>query len=429
MIKEENRLAYRGLFAVNFLVCLGFGIVDPFFPVYATNSGATGFHLAILFSGYAIAKTIFSPLTGWWSDRKGRQALLISGLCTYTAISLGYIFFSGPIQLILLRFLQGIAAAFVRPVSLAFIGDMAPTRREGVAMGTFDISFYSALAVGPVLGGVIKDMYGFPGIFYSLLFLCLLALCVTMFFVKSPGNGEVRTYSGRGLNLSILKESKLLVALCGFIFTRSFGIVLFAIYMPIYMNENLNFKGIEIGMIMSVSAIFTALLLRPMGYLSDRMSRDRLIFIGSAAAAIFTICLPMAGTFPLLLGLSIGIGIASVLSLPASFALLVEEGNRHGMGLTMGIFNSAMNLGFVIAPLAGGIVFAFFEIKVVFYSAGLVGLVGSFFYLVYTVQPHISVSKNISPVSRVLTSTVPVEAEKCICHGRAMTTMGYPCDK
>ena len=404
--------------------------MDPFFPVYATNGGATGFHLAILFSGYAIAKSIFSPLTGWLSDLRGRHSLLMAGLSAYTAISLGYLLFPGPIQLILLRFLQGIAAALVRPVSLAFIGDMAPARREGITMGTFDISFYSAFAIGPVLGGIVKDMYGFPGIFCSLFFLCLLALAVGILYVKSPeNNDEERNYARRGLNLSILKESRRLVALCGFIFTRSFGVVLFAIYMPIYMHENLNFKGIEIGIIMGTSAIVMALLIRPMGRLSDRVSRNLLIFIGSAAAAVLTISLPMVGTFPFLFGLSIGIGMASVLSLPASFALLVEEGNRHGMGLIMGIFNSAMNLGFVIAPLAGGIAFTFFGIKAIFYGAGFVGLAGTFFYLGYTVKPFASVNKIFSPESRMMNGAVPVESENSVCHGRLLTDTGHPYEK
>ena len=147
---------------MNFLICLGLGIADPFFPAYATGGGATGVHLAILFSGYAVAKTVFSPLTGWWSDTGGRCKLLLLGISVYMAAALGYLFSSDPVALIALRFLQGIAAAFVRPVSLAFVGDIAPARGEGTAMGTFDISFYSAFAVGPILGGVIQESYGFP---------------------------------------------------------------------------------------------------------------------------------------------------------------------------------------------------------------------------------------------------------------------------
>ena len=42
------------------------------------------------------------------------------------------------------------------------------------------------------------------------------------------------------------------------------------------------------------------------------------------------------------------------------------------MGATIGIFNGAMNLGFVVAPVIGGIAFTYWGIKPVFYGAGIV---------------------------------------------------------
>jgi MFS family permease len=151
-------------------------------------------------------------------------------------------------------------------------------------------------------------------------------------------------------------------------------------FLPIFMFENLRLTGIEMGVVMGANTIVTALMLRPMGLLSDRVARDRLILTGGTAAALLTAFLPLSETFPHILFLSIGIGFASVLSLPASSALLVEEGNRQGMGLTMGIFNAAMNLGAVLAPLAGGILFSLFGMKAVFYGAGFLGLGGVCFY-------------------------------------------------
>jgi MFS family permease len=388
--REKNR-CYRGLFLVNFLICLGFGIVDPFFSVYATTHGATGFHLAILFSGYALAKTIFSPVLGWWSDHIGRRNMIIAGLFTYALISLGYLFFPAPLPLIFLRFLQGMAVSLVRPLSLAFVGDMAPAQREGTVMGTFDISFYAAFAVGPVVGGLIKDAVGFPGIFLSLFCLTVLAMVAAMFFVRSSGK-EAGKSNRKEISAGLLEvlsftKSRKLIALCGFIFSRSFGIVLFSMFLPILMHEDLKLKGIEIGIIMGSATIVTALLLVPMGHLSDRVKKkDRLVIIGGAGAALLTCLLPLAATFQQLLILSIGIGFASVLSLPASAALLVEEGNRLGMGMTMGSFNSAMNLGSVLAPLMGGTAFGLLGMKGLFFSAGLIGMAGTVFYLACTVQ-------------------------------------------
>jgi MFS family permease len=379
-VSEAERKTYRGLFITNFLIALGFGIADPFFPVYAVSAGATGFHIALIFSSYAVAKTLLSPLIGWWSDLRGRRALIIIGLFTYLLISLGYLLTPGPLVLIALRILQGTGAALVRPVSLAFIGDMAPARKEARTMGTFDISFYSAQAVGPMIGGLVKDVAGFPGLFSILAALCLSSLLATVFMVKNaPPARPVRINRTRS-PLGGLGIGWNLIGLSGFILTRSFSIVLFSVFIPILLYKNLKLTGLEMGIIMGAGAVATTLLLRPMGSVSDKLNHRWLVICGGSMAALSTFCLPLAQSFGTLLTLSFVLGVFSVISLPASAALLVREGNSCGMGLAMGVFNGSMNLGTVLAPLAGGLALAFWEIKTVFYGAAFLGFAGIIFF-------------------------------------------------
>jgi len=398
LVHEVQKRAYRGLFLINFMISLGFGIVDPFFPVYAVSAGATGFHIALIFSGYAVAKMFMSPLIGWWSDSRGRRDLIIAGLCTCLAVSLCYLFISGPLALIVLRIIQGIGAALVRPTSLAFIGDMAPARREAQTMGTFDISFFSAQAVGPVIGGVVKDVTGFPGVFLSLAVLCLFSLLSALFFVTiSPNNASDNMDRTRPY-LSGHRTGRMLIGLSGFILTRSFSIALFAIFIPIFMYDSLKLSGLEMGIIMGAGTVVTALLLRPMGSVSDRLSRRWLVICGGSMTALLTLFLPLAQSFGHLLALSVGIGIFRAVSLPASSALLVQEGNLYGMGLAMGIFNGAMNLGTVLAPLAGGFALGFFGINTIFYGAAFLGLIGIVFFCFCTwpVSNPVKIEKEVS---------------------------------
>ena len=377
---EVKRKAYRGLFVINFMISLGFGIVEPFFPIYAVSVGATGFHIALIFSAYAFAKMLMSPLIGWWSDYRGRRDLIIAGLCIYVTVSLCYLLIPGPLALIALRIIQGIGAALVRPISLAFIGDIAPARKEAQTMGTFDISFYTAQAIGPMIGGLVKDLAGFPGVFLSLVVLCLLSLLSALFFMMiSPTNTPDNVDRTRP-HLSGLRIGRTLIGLSGFILTRSFSIVLFAVFIPIFMYDSLKLTGLEMGIIMGADTVIIALLLRPMGSMSDKLNRRWLVILGGSMTALLTFYLPLAQSFGHLLALTVAMGIFRVVSLPASSALLVQEGNLYGMGLTMGIFNSAMNFGRVLAPLAGGFALGFFGIKTIFYGAAFLGLIGIVFF-------------------------------------------------
>jgi len=381
---HEKRSAYRRLFFINFMISLGFGIVDPFFPVYAVTSGATGFHIALIFSAYAVAKMLTSPFIGWWSDHWERSKLIIAGICTCLTVSLCYLLMPGPLTLIALRIIQGIGAALVRPITLAFIGDLAPARREAQTMGTFDISYFSAQAVGPMIGGLVKDVFGFPGVFLGFTVLCLLSLFVALSFVMTSSANTPDHVVWTRPQRSGLNVGRVLIGLSGYIFTRSFSIVLFAIFIPIFMYNNLKLTGLEMGIIMGAGTVVTVLLLRPMGSMSDKLNHRWLVIFGGSMTALLTFCLPLAQNFGHLLALSVAIGAFRVVSLPASAALLVREGNLYGMGFAMGIFNGAMNFGAVLAPLAGGLVLRFFGIKTIFYGASFLGLMGIIFFCFFT---------------------------------------------
>ena len=367
---------YLTLFAINFTVNLGFGIADPFFSIFAVNIGASGFSLALVFSGYALAKALFTPMIGWWSDYRGRRAFITTGLGLYSLISLCYLLTPGLPFLIFLRLLQGLAASLVRPISLAFVGDIAPPRHEGMTMGTFDISFYGPLAMGSIIGGIVKDAAGFSGIFFCTLALCCVGMIFSIWLDDVDYREEEKGRNQAKITFPTFRSGKTIIGLAVFIFARSFGIVMLTIMLPIFMMNHLMINGVRVGIVMASGAVVTVLLLRTMGRLSDRWKRRNLVTIGGFMAGFLILCFPITANFYHILLLSIGIGVFSVLSMPASAALLIEEGNLHGMGITMGIFNGALNLGSIISPLMCGIITDLFGISTAFYTAGLVGMAG-----------------------------------------------------
>jgi len=71
-----------------FSAMLGVGLIVPLLPLYAQDLGATGIQLGILFAGFAISQSIFTPIMGRLSDHRGRKIFLITGLLLYSIISL-----------------------------------------------------------------------------------------------------------------------------------------------------------------------------------------------------------------------------------------------------------------------------------------------------------------------------------------------------
>ena len=136
----------------------------------------------------------------------------------------------------------------------------------------------------------------------------------------------------------------------------------------------LGLSGTQTGVVMASSTLVITLLLRPVGILSDKAPRRSLVVAGGTAVSLLYFLIPVASGFQQILFLGLGIGLFSVLSQPASTALLVEEGARHGMGVTVGTFNSVLNMGFVSGPLLGAGVQSTLGLTAVFYTAGILGL-------------------------------------------------------
>ncbi|KAA0894297.1 MFS transporter [Oryzomonas rubra] len=401
----ETRTVFRGLFLINFAITLGFGIADAFFSLYVFSLGARGLLLGLPLVFYSLSKIILSPFMGAWADRIGRRRIAAISIGLYLFVSVCYLFTTCLTLIILLRLLQGIGCAMFRPVVVSLVSECASDHKRATVMGTFDISFYGALSLGPVVGGILKDLWGFRGIFVTLTFLCLLALAVALVCIPGHQNvsGQAKQYETEQLRdlLSVTRRSSLR-GLLVFIFGRACGISLLGAFLPIMLTAKLGLNGTRAGLVMASSTLVTTLLLRPMGMLSDRAPRTSLVVAGGTVVSLLYFLIPVAAGFSQILALGVGIGLFSVLSQPASTALLVEEGSRHGMGATVGTFNAVLNLGFVSGPLVGAGLQSVLGLTAVFYAAGVMGLgaVGLFAVNALAKEERIPLEGGLAAVQR-----------------------------
>jgi MFS family permease len=374
---------FRSLFVVNFFISLGFAMVDPFFPIYVKDMGATGLHFAAIFSIFTIAKMVLSPWIGFCSDRVGRRSFIAIGLGLYVCVALLYLCPPSVPLLIVARFLQGVAAAFFRTVIMALVGDQSPKEKEGTSIATFDISFYSALGLGPVVGAIVRSHFGMPGIFKVLAVITFISLLVVPFLIPN-GQRHIVQFQRSRLDRSALIKNRVLIGLLSFIFTRAVGISLFTIFLPLFMETYLGFGGLQIGVIMASGTVLMMVFLRPMGIMADHGSRRTLVLVGGFLGATLTFCLPFASGLWSLLSMTVVLGLGSVISLPACAAMVMEEGDHFGMGLVVGLFNTTVNLEFAAAPFLGNLIMEFKGLPVVFYCSGIIGIAGVIIFYICT---------------------------------------------
>lgn len=377
----ETRSLFRGLFLINFAITLGFGIADAFFSMYVFSLGARGILLVLPLVLYSLSKILFSPFMGAYCDKIGRRKIAAISLGLYLFVSICYFFTTNLVLITILRLFQGVGCAMFRPMVASLVSESTTNEKRATVMGTFDISFYGALSAGPAVGGILKDIWGFKGIFAISTLLCIMALLVALFCIPAqkiqPHHSAERNTVGKFKfkTFFTMTRRNSLRGLLAFIFGRACGISLLGAFLPILLTTKLGLTGTQTGLVMASSSLVFTILLRPIGMLSDKAPRKSLVVAGGTIVSLLYFLIPVVAGFHQILFLGVGIGMFSVLSQPASTALLAEEGIRHGMGLTVGTFNSVLNLGFVAGPIFGAGIQYTFGLTSVFYAAGAMGLV------------------------------------------------------
>lgn len=132
---------------------------------------------------YLLAVTTLVVSVGRLGDITGRRRLLLIGIALFMFASLLCGLAPTLELLIAARALQGLGAAIMMTLTMAFVGEALPQERTGSAMGMLGTMSAVGTALGPTLGGVLIAWFGWPAIFFVNLPLGVVALLLTYRFL------------------------------------------------------------------------------------------------------------------------------------------------------------------------------------------------------------------------------------------------------
>ncbi len=379
-----NIKIFTTLFLAIFFTTLGVGLVVPLLPVYAHELGAGAFQVGLVFAAFSLTRSIFVPYFGKLSDKKGKKPFLTTGLFIFFFLSILYTYSKNIETLILLRLGQGFASAMVLPVAQAYIGIMTPPQKEGRVMGLFSISLYGGLSIGPLLGGVVKDLYSINASFLSMGALCFLGFVLCLLFLPQEGVLRKSNPSGSGKPKSYLAivKTPAIFSLFTFriCFTTCIGIIW--TFLPLFANTMLDLSSSAIGFVIMINVFIAGLLQAPMGYIADRFSKKIMVTAGGVLAIISLLCLNYATSFNGLVIANGIFGLAGGISLPAIMALGIIEGRKtKAMGSIMGILTLAHSLGMLVGPLLAGIIIDVCSMETIFITGAAILGAGTIVFL------------------------------------------------
>ena len=375
-----NRAGLRRL-AVLIFVCfvdaIGFMIILPLLPFYATRLHASPETVGRLIASFSIAQLLSAPVWGRVSDRYGRRPALLIGL---TASAVAYAVFGIADAVWLLfasRIVQG-AGGGTTGVAQAYVADTVEPKDRARALGWLS----SATAAGVIFGPAIASFafrFGSeaPGLVAS--GLCLVNVAFAWRWLPESRRGERR--SATSPRKPLWHPAWLVVRHPGNIVSRliwiyGIGMVAFSAMtsvLSLYLQSAFSLTEKTIGPIFAyvgvLSLVMRSLLLGP---IVDRLGERWTMRAGALLLAAGLLLYPIPQTLWALAAVIPLVPIGTALLFPATTSLMSRYSDAREVGTTMGVAQTFSGLARVVAPLLATTIFQRLGHTWPFYLAGAV---------------------------------------------------------
>lgn len=408
------RWALASLSLSMLLSSLGTSIANVGLPTLAQVFNASFQHVQWIVLAYLLAITTLIVSVGRLGDITGRRRLLLTGIGLFTLASALCGFAPTLWMLIGARALQGIGAAIMMALTMAFVGETVTKAKTGSAMGLLGTMSAIGTAMGPSLGGLLIGGFGWQAIFLITVPLGLLTLVLAHRYLPAdrqkpktdragfdplgtlllaltlaayalamtlgrgsfgPFNIALLLAAGGGACLFVFTEARVtspLIRLAMFrdpVLSGSLAMSLLVatvmmatlVVGPFYLAHGLGLDAVLVGLVLSVGPFVAALTGVPAGRIADRYGAQRMTLAGLAAMA--TGCLTLS-----VLPETFGIGgyLLPMVVITIGYALFQTANNTAVMadvqpdqrGVISGMLNLSRNLGLITGASALGSVFA-----------------------------------------------------------------------
>jgi len=412
---NPRRGAIAGLSLAMLLPSLGTSIANASLPTLAHTFQATFQAVQWVVLAYLLASTALIVSVGRLGDLIGKRRLLLAGIGLFGVASIACGVAPALWPMIAARAAQGLGAAVMLTLTLAFVGETVPKAQTGRTMGLLGTMSAIGTALGPSLGGVLIHALGWQAIFFVNVPLAVLTFALAQRFLPADrgtlaeerpkldywgtlllatalaafalgmtvgrrgsfGLVEVAllVVAGAALGAFLLVEARVGSPLIHLAMFRSSALsaslamsalvstVMMATLVvgPFYLARGLSLGPLAVGLVLSAGPLIAALSGLPAGRLADRFGARRTTIAGLLAMVTGSFIVSM---LPLTLGIP-GY-IAPIALITAGYSLFQTANNTGVManvrpeqrGLVSGLLNLSRNLGLITGASLMAAVFA-----------------------------------------------------------------------
>ncbi|SES28153.1 Predicted arabinose efflux permease, MFS family [Lentzea xinjiangensis] len=340
------------------LPSLGISIATVALPTLSSAFGASFPAVQWVVIAYLLTTTALVVVMGRLGDLFGRRRLLVGGAAVFTAATLLCGLAPSLPLLVAGRALQGVGAACMMALTVAFVGETVPKDRTGSAMGLLGTMSAIGTATGPALGGLLIAVSGWRAIFLAVVPLGVVAVVLAHRVLPAPPPRPASGRTGAALR-EVLRDKGLATGLSTSALVSAVMMTTLVVG-PFHLSGVLGLTPVLVGAVMSAGPAVSALTGVPAGRATDRFGTRAMVVAGltgiAGGALVLAFLPPAAGVAGYVLPLVV---------ITASYAVFQAANNTGVMkdvpardrGLVSGMLTLSRNLGLMSGASLMGAIF------------------------------------------------------------------------
>ena len=365
LAENQTLLILCGTTAV---VMMGFGIISPVLPLYAQSFGVGTAMIGLTITVFGVARLVVNLPAGFLSERYGRRLLLYGGPAVTVLGSLAGGLAPTFGWLIASRFVAGAGSAIYMTGAMILLTDITTDENRGRIMSIYQGSLLAGVSLGPAVGGFVAQAFGLAAPFFLVAALAGLAMLwsfgrmpetvhlsrdLATTAAREPGGEAPPRQTARQSILSLLaRPDFLLVSMLtmSIFLTRTGGRLTL---LPL-VGDGLGMSPGILGLVFAMMTVLQLIVLAPGGTMIDKLGRKAVIVPSALVTGVALVLFALSGNVWVFIMAAVihGFGTGILGAAPAAYAAdIAPPGMR---GVTMGLYRTFGDAGFVIGPVALG---------------------------------------------------------------------------
>lgn len=363
------------IFSITLIGVMGVASLTPALPKISQALDLNKSEIALLISAFTFPGIFLTPIAGVVADRVGRKAVLIPSLFIFALAGFSIFFVKDFHLIIIFRVIQGIGAAPLGSINTTLVGDFFRGKDRPAAMG-YNASVLSlSTASYPLIGGALAGIA-----WYYPFIMPLLAIPVGLFVIFGIREPKIEKVSDlkqymKAISTSIVKKEVMGIFILGILtFIILYGA--FLTYVPFLVSQKFNLTAPQIGVLLSISSLTTAILATQVGRLTNKLGSLFLLKVAFTLYFIVSLIIPQVNHLYLFLLPILIFGSAQALNIPSLQTSLANLAPDNQRGAFMSLNGMVLRIGQTLGPLIIGIGYSIGEMNGVYYLSAIVALLG-----------------------------------------------------